>query len=70
MSATNRLVASVKAMSWQLTFASNGLWSASGLSRVYRVHGGTTATGTDRPNRIKTGRNAPRSALNAALCDQ
>jgi hypothetical protein len=28
MSATNRLVASVKAMSWQLTIASNGLWSA------------------------------------------
>jgi hypothetical protein len=27
MRATNRLAASVKAMSWQLTIASNGLWS-------------------------------------------
>jgi hypothetical protein len=29
MRATNRLAASLKAMSWQLTIASNGLWSAS-----------------------------------------
>jgi hypothetical protein len=68
MSATNRLVAFVKAMSWQLTFASNGLWSVSGLSRVYVVRSGTKAkSGTDR---IKTGRDAPRSVVSNAACDQ
>jgi hypothetical protein len=55
-------------MSWQLTFASNGLWSVSGLGAVCVVRSETTAK--HRTDRIKTGRDAPHFVISNAVFDQ
>jgi hypothetical protein len=45
MRATNRLAAFLKAMSWQLTIASNGLWNGFDSHRAFAAQGAPAGIG-------------------------